>query len=57
MAVQKPNRNQFHPATSRKKRAKEKLKTFPNGHWLLPFAAGIIVSLVVIVGAYVLYYK
>ena len=31
---------------------KKQRKAFPNGYWLLPFAIGIVVSLVVIVGAF-----
>ncbi len=57
MDVREPNREQFQPGTTAQKSAKKKLKTFPNGHWLLPFAAGIIVSLMVIVGAFAVHDK
>jgi hypothetical protein len=57
MDVRQPNREQFQPAASAAQPAKKTKKTFPNGHWLLPFAAGIIVSLIVIVAAFGAYQK
>lgn len=52
MDVRQPNNEQLQPASRANSNAVKKNKrTFPNGHWLLPFAAGIIVSLLVIVGA------
>ena len=36
---------------------KKKKRTFPNGHWILPFAAGIVVSLIVIVSALAIEHK
>lgn len=57
MDVRQPNREQFQPAASVNQPAKKFKKTFPNGHWLLPFAAGIIVSLIVIVAAFGAYQK
>jgi hypothetical protein len=52
MDVRQPNREQFQPAAPAAQSTKKTKKTFPNGHWLLPFAIGIIVSLIVIVGAF-----
>jgi hypothetical protein len=57
MDVRQPNREQFEPAASVARADKKTKRTFPNGHWLLPFAAGIIVSLIVIVGAFGIYQK
>ncbi len=51
MDVRQPNREQFEPAvTTTKNPVTKKRKVFPNGHWLLPFTGGIIVSLIVIMG-------
>lgn len=52
MDVRQPNREQFQPAAPAAQPAKKTKKTFPNGHWLLPFAIGIILSLIVIVGVF-----
>ncbi len=56
MDVRQPNREQYQPAaTTNDKSLKQKRKTFPNGHWLAPFMGGILLSLLVILGAAVLH--
>lgn len=56
MDVRQPNREQHQPAESTNdKPLKQKRKVFPNGHWLGPFTGGILLSLLVIIGAAVLY--
>lgn len=57
MDVRQPNREQLQPAAPAAHVGTKQKRTFPNGHWLLPFAAGIIVSLIVIVAAVALDYK
>lgn len=57
MDARQPNREQLKPANSNDNSVKKKRKSFSNGHWLLPFATGIIVSLIVIVGAFALNHK
>lgn len=54
----RPTNNEQQPAARPVATAAKKNKrTFPNGHWILPFAAGIIVSLVVIMGALAIEHK
>ena len=57
MDVRQPNHEQHHAAKPAVNPVRKPKKTFPNGHWILPFAAGIILSLIVIVGALAIQYK
>lgn len=57
MDVRQPSHEQHHAAKPAVNPVRSSKKTFPNGHWLLPFAAGIILSLIVIVGALALQHK
>lgn len=57
MDVRQPNREQFQPAATSQIKPVKKVKTFPNGHWLLPFGVGILVSLAVIVAAVAIQHK
>lgn len=58
MDVRQPNHEQRTvPQPAAAATAKKRRKTFPNGHWILPFAAGIIVSLAVILGAFAIDHK
>lgn len=52
MDARQPNREQLQPASSNNSSVKKKKKSFPNGHWLLPFMGGILVALIVIVGVF-----
>ena len=57
MDVHQPNREQFQPVEQPRKASVEKVKVFPNGRWLLPFMAGIVVSLIVIMAVIAGYHK
>jgi hypothetical protein len=57
MDVRPTNHDHQAPARPVATAPKKQKRTFPNGHWILPFAAGIIISLAVIMGALAIQHK